>query len=106
MTLDAERVKHTVVYRVLHPQESEEESRFLEAAAGLAPIPGAGRFELLPAASSTNSYGSGISMEFADRAAFERYNARAELEPFVRERWLAAVDACLEIDYAVRVGGA
>jgi len=105
MTLDAERVRHTVVFRLVHPEESEDESRFLEAAAGLAAIPGVERFELLLEVSPKNSYRFGISMEFADRAAYERYNAHPEHERFVRERWLAEVDDFLEIDYAARVSG-
>jgi hypothetical protein len=38
-------------------------------------------------------------MEFADQAAFDRYNADPNHVRFVRERWEVEVDSFLEIDY-------
>jgi hypothetical protein len=41
-------------------------------------------------------------MEFADRAAYEGYNAHPDHVRFVRERWLAEVSDFLELDYEAR----
>ena len=38
-------------------------------------------------------------MEFADRAAYERYNEHPAHVAFVRDRWQAEVTAFQEIDY-------
>ena len=100
MALLGERVRHTVAFRLGHPEGSEAERLFLEAAAGLAAIPGVEAFELLREVSPKNEYRFGISMEFADRAAYEDYNEHPEHVSFVQERWLAEVEDFLELDYA------
>jgi len=41
-------------------------------------------------------------MEFADRAAYERYNEHPDHVQFVRELWLSEVSEFLELDYAAR----
>jgi hypothetical protein len=41
-------------------------------------------------------------MEFADRAAYESYNAHPDHVRFVEERWDAEVLDFLEIDYAAQ----
>ena len=41
-------------------------------------------------------------MEFADRAAYERYNEHPDHIRFVTERWLSEVRDFLELDYADR----
>ena len=99
MTLDGERISHTVAFRLVHAEGSDEERAFLEAAAGLATIPGVEAFELLREVSPKNPYRFGISMEFADQAAYDRYNAHPAHVRFVEERWLKEVAAFLEIDY-------
>src|SRR5690349_12824580 len=96
------RIRHTVVFTLSHPAESEGETNFLEAAERLADIPGVEAFELLAEISPKNSYRFGISMEFADRAAYEQYNAHPDHVRFVQERWLAEVTDFLEIDFAAR----
>ena len=96
----AERIRHTVAFTLVHPEGSAEELGFLDAAAQLATIPGVEAFELLGEVSPKNGYRFGISMEFADRAAYEGYNAHPEHVRFVRERWLSEVSDFLELDYA------
>ena len=56
-------------------------------------------FELLAEVSPKNGYRFGLSMEFADRAAYEGYNEHADHVRFVQERWLAEVSDFLELDY-------
>jgi hypothetical protein len=94
------RIRHTVSFTLLHADGSDEERDFLEAAGRLASVPGVEAFELLAEVSPKNEYRFGISMEFADRAAYEGYNDHPDHVRFVQERWLAEVSDFLEIDYA------
>ena len=100
--MDAERIRHTVVFTLCHPAGSEAERAFLEAAEGLAAIPGVEAFELLDEVSPKNDYRFGISMEFVNRSAYEGYNAHPAHVRFVQERWLADVTDFLELDYTAR----
>jgi hypothetical protein len=98
----AGRIRHTVAFTLLHREGSAEERDFLDAAAHLATIPGVEAFELLAEVSPKNDYRFGLSMEFADRAAYEHYNEHPDHVRFVQERWLSEVGAFLELDYAAR----
>lgn len=98
----AERIRHTVAFTLGHSEGSAEERDFLEAAARLANIPGVETFELLAEISPKNPFRFGISMEFTDRAAYERYNEHPDHVRFVQERWLSEVTDFLELDYAAR----
>jgi len=93
------RIRHTVAFTLAHPEGSDEERLFLEAAAELAAIPGVERFELLREVSPKNGYRFGISMEFSDRGAYDGYNGHPDHVRFVEERWLAEVSDFLELDY-------
>ena len=94
------RIRHTVAFTLIHPPRSEGERDFLQAAGELAAIPGVEVFELLAEVSPKNDYRFGISMEFADRSAYERYNEHPDHVSFVQARWLSEVTDFLEIDYA------
>ena len=98
----ANRIRHTVAFALLHEEGSPEERDFLEAAERLASIPGVEAFELLAEVSPKNGYRFGISMEFADRSAYDRYNEHPDHIRFVQERWLSEVSEFLELDYAAR----
>jgi hypothetical protein len=100
--MDAGRIRHTVVFTPAHSAGSKAEGEFLVAAERLAAIPGVEAFELLAEVSPKNAYRFGISMEFADRSAYERYNAHPDHVRFVQERWLSEVSDFLEVDYAAR----
>jgi quinol monooxygenase YgiN len=100
--MDAERIRHTVVFTLAHPPGSAAERDFLEAGERLAAIPGVEVFELMAEVSPKNEYRFGMSMEFADRAAYESYNNHPAHVAFVQERWLAEVSDFLEIDYMAR----
>jgi len=93
-------IRHTVVFRLRHAAGSPEEAAFIEAGAALGAIPGVERFERLREVSPKNDYAFGFSMEFADEAAYERYNSHPDHVAFVRDRWVPEVAAFLEIDYA------
>jgi hypothetical protein len=98
----AERIRHTVAFVLVHPEQSAQERDFLEAAELLAAIPGVEAFELLAEVSPKNGYRFGISMEFADRSAYERYNEHPDHVRFVQERWVSEVGDFIELDYVAR----
>ena len=100
--MDANRIRHTVAFRLRADAGSAEEASFLADAASLAAIPGVETFEILRQVGEKNDFDYGISMEFADRAAYQRYNEHPAHVRFVQERWLPEVADFLEIDYAAR----
>ena len=87
----ANRIRHTVAFTLVHEEGSAEERDFLEAAEKLATIRGVEAFELLAEVSPKNGYRFGILMEFADRAAYDRYNEHPDHIRFVQQRWVAEV---------------
>ncbi|SJM28813.1 Dabb family protein [Mesorhizobium delmotii] len=93
-------IRHTVVFRLKHKDSSVEEKKFLADAKILAAIPDVEKFEQLRQVSPKNDYRFGFSMEFADQAAYSRYNDHPDHVAFVRDRWIPEVAAFLEIDYA------
>jgi heme-degrading monooxygenase HmoA len=100
--LTAGRIRHTVAFALRHPEGSEEETAFLDAATALGGIPGVEAFEVLREVSPKNGFRFGISMEFADQAAYTGYNEHPEHVAFVRDRWQAEVTDFAEIDYEAR----
>jgi hypothetical protein len=98
--MDAERIRHTVAFTLIHPAGSDAERDFLDAAERLAAVPGVEAFELLSEVSPKNGYRFGISMEFTDRTAYDGYNEHPDHVRFVQERWLSEVSEFLELDYA------
>jgi hypothetical protein len=97
------RIRHTVSFALAHPPGSAQESDFLAAAARLADvIPGVEAFEVLREVSPKNDFVHGLSMEFADRPAYEAYNEHPEHVAFVEKRWAAEVTDFQEIDYEAR----
>src|SRR3954471_929650 len=101
--LAPDRIRHTVSFVLVHSPGSAEEADFLAAAARLADvIPGVEAFEVLREVSPKNAFAHGLSMEFADRAAYEHYDGHAEHVAFVRERWLHEVTEFAEVDYVAR----
>lgn len=94
------RIRHTVTFSLIHPEGSAEERDFLDAARRLAIVPGVEAFEVLAQVGEKNGYRFGISMEFADRGAYDGYNEHPDHVRFVQERWLTEVSEFLELDYA------
>lgn len=99
------RIRHTVSFRLRHPAGSDAEREFFEAAGRLSEIPGVESFDILAEVSPKNEFCFGISMEFADAAAYQAYDQHPEHVRFVEERWVNEVDDFLEIDYASRRHG-
>ena len=92
-------IRHTVVFSLKHAAGSAEEGAFLREALVLADIPGVEKFEQLRQVSPKNDYAFGLSMEFADQAAYTGYNEHPTHVAFVRDRWVPEVERFLEIDY-------
>ena len=92
-------IRHTVTFRLRHEQGSPEEGDFLAAARALAGIPGVEAFEMLRQTSATNDFTHGLSMEFADAAAYADYDAHPAHRAFVAKRWVPEVADFLELDY-------
>jgi heme-degrading monooxygenase HmoA len=93
------RIRHTVAFRLRHAAGSPEEAAFLAEAETLAAIPGVEDFELLRQVGRKNDFTFGISMEFADQAAYDEYNTHPSHVSFVEGRWLPEVAEFLELDY-------
>ncbi|MBK8094332.1 MAG: Dabb family protein [Verrucomicrobiaceae bacterium] len=96
-------IRHTVVFRLKHAPGSDAERDFLHAACLLAAIPGVQRFECLRQVSPKNAFTFGLSMEFADAAAYSGYSDHPEHTAFVQQRWLPEVEDFMEIDYVPHV---
>ena len=94
------RIRHTVTFSLIHPEGSAEERDFLDAARRLEIVPGVEAFEVLAQVGEKNGYRFGISMEFADRPAYDGYNEHPDHVRFVQERWVTEVSEFLELDYA------
>lgn len=92
-------IRHTVAFSLHHRHTSAEETAFLEAARGLASIPGVQNFEQLRQVSPKSAYRFSFSMEFADAAAYEAYNEHPFHRSFVAERWVAEVEDFQELDF-------
>lgn len=92
-------IRHTVVFRLKHAADSAAENDFLAAARRLAMIPGVQRFECLRQISAKSGFTFGLSMEFADDAAYRGYNDHPEHTRFVEARWIPEVAEFLELDF-------
>jgi hypothetical protein len=92
-------IRHTVIFTLKHRQSSAEEQKFLEDALVLTQIPTVQRFERLKQISAKNGFKFGLSMEFADQAAYDLYNNHPIHVAFVRDRWMTEVSDFMEIDY-------
>jgi Stress responsive A/B Barrel Domain len=97
-TLANGRIRHSVVFTPTHAEGSAEEADLLAAIGRLAAIDGVEAFELMREVSPKNDYRYGLTMEFADAAAYHGYNEHPEHVAFVEQRWDAEVAAFLEID--------
>ena len=92
-------LRHTVAFRLKHVPDSVAERDFLLAACELAKIEGVQKFECLRQTSVKNNFTFGLSMEFADAAAYAVDSAHPEHVAFVQKRWIPAVVEFMELDY-------
>jgi len=92
-------IRHTVTFRLKHPEGSKAEGDFLQAAGKLAAIPTVKNFEALRQTSKKNMYHFGLSMEFASTQDYQNYNEHPDHIHFVQTRWIPEVSEFLELDY-------
>ncbi len=92
-------IRHTVTFRLVHPEGCAAETAFLEAARELAGISGVQRFEQLRQVGAGTDFTFGFSMEFADAAAYAVYDNDPTHVAFVAQRWVPEVADFLELDY-------
>lgn len=92
-------IRHTVAFRLKHAPGSTAEREFLRAACGLAGIAGVQKFECLRQTSRKNKFTFGLSMEFADEAAYAFYSEHPDHAAFVKDRWIPEVEEFMELDY-------
>ncbi len=92
-------IRHTAVFRLKHEAGSALEKDFLSALAELKSIKGVEKFEVLRQVSTKSEFKFGVSMEFADQAAYDGYNTHPDHVAFVQGRWIPEVAAFTEIDY-------
>ena len=93
-------IRHTAVFRLKQAKGSAAESDFLSALRKLKSIPGVEKFEVLRQTSPKSEFHFGVSMEFANQAAYDAYNIHPDHVAFVQTRWIPEVSAFTEIDYA------
>ena len=96
-------IRHTVAFRLKHTPGSAAERDFLQAACELAKIEGVQKFECLRQISLKNSFTFGLSMEFADEAAYTFYSGHPDHTAFVQRRWEPEVVEFIELDYVAHV---
>jgi heme-degrading monooxygenase HmoA len=92
------RIRHSVAFSLRHEAGSDAEADFMAAITALEQIPGVEAFELMREVSPKNDFDYGLTMEFADRAAYEDYNEHPQHVAFVADRWDVEVTNFLEID--------
>ncbi|MDO8359020.1 MAG: Dabb family protein [Devosia sp.] len=92
-------ITHSVFFSLKHPRGSAAERAFLDSTSGLAGIAGVGEFRRLRQTSPKNGYRFGLTMSFADQAAYDHYNEHPDHVAFVRDRWVPEVAEFLEIDH-------
>ena len=92
-------IRHTVAFALPFEAGSIGEQEFLAEARALASIPEVQAFRVLRALDAGAELT--LSMDFADRAAYDAYDGHPQHRDFVARRWLPTVTAFQETDYAV-----
>jgi hypothetical protein len=91
-------IRHTVAFALPFPEGSSDEAAFLRRARELAAIPGVQGFAVLRSLGEQDHPWS-LSMEFADQAAYDGYNAHPVHRGFVETVWLPTVTSFVESDF-------
>jgi hypothetical protein len=99
MNQKSERIRHTVVFKLRHANNSQEAKDFMIAAKKLSAIDGVEKFEYIKQISKKNTFEYGISMEFANHQLYNAYSIHPQHLAFIDSYWLKDVEDFLEIDY-------
>ena len=93
-------IQHTVVFRLVHVPDSEEEREFLETGRStLTQIPGVTDFAVNRQVSAKSEMTHQFTMLFADQVAYDAYNVHPAHVGFVESRWVSEVAAFQEYDF-------
>lgn len=93
-------IQHTVVFRLIHPAGSVEETDFLaNGRAILTGIPGVTEFAVHRQVSAKSDLTHQFTMVFADQSAYDAYNVHPDHVGFVEGRWVPEVAAFQEYDF-------
>lgn len=91
-------IRHAALFRLVHAERSEAESRFLVALEKLGSIPGVRDFQIAREVSPKNPFTFAVSMTFKDEAAYAVYNEHPSHVAFVQELWVPQVAEFMEHD--------
>lgn len=93
-------IRHTVAFTLTHAEGSAEEAAFLaDGERTLTAIHGVVDFAVSRQVSPKSGYRFQFAMSFADRAAYEGYNAHPAHVAFVEGRWVPEVAEFEELDF-------
>jgi hypothetical protein len=93
---------HMVMFRLKHAHGSLQEKAFLrDSRTALADLPGVHKFELLKQVNPDNTFRFALSMEFADKPAYDAYDRHPRHTAYIHDRWNREVDSYLVCDYEV-----
>lgn len=93
-------ITHSVFFRLKHEAGSAEEKAFIDTCRRvLEPIPGTRGFRVLKETSPKNNFAFGLTMDFADQAAYDAYNNHPDHVNFVQGTWIPNVEEFQEIDH-------
>ena len=92
-------IRHTVAFALPFPEGSDEEAAFLRSAQRLATVPGVEHFVVLHTLGEQDRAPWALSMDFADQAAYDGYNAHPMHREFVETEWLPTVTSFAESDF-------
>lgn len=96
--LVAQPLTHSVYFKLKHAEGSAEALHFYREAMKLATIPGVEDFAWLEEFSPKNDFTYGLTMEFANQAAYDAYNVHPLHVSFVNDVWIPNVADFMEID--------
>ncbi len=95
-------IHHMVVFKLRSGCTRLAEEDFFAAVRALARIDGVRELECFRQISPKCRFEHGITMKFADAAAYRRYSEHPDHVRFVEERWKSAVEDFMEIDLTPR----
>lgn len=92
-------IRHTVAFRLVHPEGSAEEADFLESGHRiLTGIPGVEDFAVSRQVSPKSTHRFQFAMTFADQETYDAYDAHPDHRGFVESRWMTEVAEFDELD--------
>jgi hypothetical protein len=89
-----------VVFTLRREEGSPEGEASLAALRSLPAIDGVEELDVVRQVGPKNDYRFAVTMEFADRAAYDAYSSHPDHVAFVRDRWEADVSDFMELDLA------